>query len=121
MTGPLGSLQVMEKNLNSEMGRGERAQGTGERVKSYCTGPALRVCSSRAQVVHPPEAGKALSASKVVHVHGPGARENHPWRLFTLMQGCLEAWHLGSNTELSPSSLPQNSALITLGSLAATS
>lgn len=38
-----------------------------------------------------------------------------------LMQGCLKTWHLGSNAELLPSSLPQNGALITLGSLAATS
>ena len=121
MAGTLGSLQIMEKNLNIEMGRGERARGTGEQVKSVCAGAALKVCSSRAQVVHPPEAGKALSASKVVHVHGPGARENRPRRLFVLMQGCLKAWHLGSNTEPLPSSLPQNSALITLGSLAATS
>lgn len=55
-----------------------------------------------------------------VHVHGPGASGNHPWRLLMLMQGCLKTWHLGSNVELLPSLLPQNSALITLGSLAAT-
>lgn len=38
--GTLGSLQVMEKNLNIEMGRGERARGTGEQVKSFRTGAA---------------------------------------------------------------------------------
>lgn len=121
MAGTLGALQVMEKNLNIEMGRGERARGTGEQVKSFRTGAALRVCSSRAQVVHPPRGRQSTIGFQGGAVHGPGARENHPWRLFLLMQGCLKAWHLGSNTELLPSSLPQNGALIALGSLAATS
>lgn len=113
MVGTLGSLQFMDQNLNVEMG----STGTGEQVKSFCTGAALRVCSSRAS---PPGQAK-LVAFEVMHVQEPGARENHPWRLFMLVQGCLKAWHPGSNTELLPSSPPQNSAVITPGSLAATS
>lgn len=68
----LGCLQTMEKNRNVETGRGERARGAGERVKPFCTGAASRVC--RAQVVHRPGAGTALSGSgfKAVHVHGEG-------------------------------------------------
>lgn len=41
MAGTLGSLRITEKNLSIDMGRGERARGTGEQVKPFRAGPAL--------------------------------------------------------------------------------